>query len=343
MNFTSKIILDQRRPKADNTCPVRLRVYKNTDYKELTLGINVKPGNWDSVNQIVFPSDINNEAYNAIILSKKSKLQKLILLAELNEQVDISLTDVITAMSNDSLPGTKAKKESISIIKYGQELIKQLTNSGKVGNAFVYGCAVSKLKSFVGTDNFPFEALTYKKLVEFQDSMLTEKIKINSISVYMRTIRAIYNRAIKEDIVPVTAYPFTAYRVKNEKTVNRTLSIKEMQSIIKLKLTPDTPIWHWRNYFMLSFCLIGINFADLLTLTGDNIVETTSELFDLHHILGLPFEQWHLTKYNLYKGFYRMRILKAILHCPNCHLHHPAANLLLPNKCGPLTLSLLHP
>ena len=272
MSITSKIVLDQRRPKADNTCPVRLRVYKNTEYKELTLGINVKPENWDCVHQLVLPSDTSNDAYNAIISSKKTKLHKLILLAELNEPVEISLSDIIAQLSNDRLPSTKAKKESTSIIKYGQDIIKQLTSSGKVGNAFAYGCAVSKLKSFVNTDNFPFEELNYKKLIEFQDSMLADNIKVNSISVYMRTIRAIYNRAIKEGVVAETAYPFKAYRIKNEKTANRTLTINEMQRIVKLKLIPNTPIWHWRNYFLLSFCLIGINFADLLTLTGDNIV-----------------------------------------------------------------------
>lgn len=128
------------------------------------------------------------------------------------------------------------------------------------------------MKSFVG-DNFSFEALTYKKLVEFQDSMLADEIKVNSISVYMRTIRALYNRAIKEGIVSASSYPFTAYRIKNEKTVNRTLTLKEIRSIANLKLELDTPIWHWRNYFLLSFCLIGINFSDLLTLTGDSVVD----------------------------------------------------------------------
>jgi len=273
MSITSKIILDQRRPKTDKTCPVRLRLYNKTEYKELSLGITVKPEDWDDSNQFVLSSEPNYETYNAKILSKKSKVQRLILLAELNEPIEVSLTEIIAAVSNDSTPKAKIKKESPSIIRYGQDIIKQLTNSGKVGNAFAYGCAVSKLKTFVKTDNFSFEALTYKKLVEFQDSMLADKIKVNSISVYMRTIRAIYNRAIKEGIVPATAYPFTAYRIKNEKTVNRTLTLNEMQRIATLELKPDTAIWHWRNYFLLSFCLIGINFADMLTLTGNNIVD----------------------------------------------------------------------
>ncbi len=148
-----------------------------------------------------------------------------------------------------------------------------LSDSGKIGNAYVYNTAINKLRSFVNTDNFPFESLTYKKLNEFQDSLLADGIKVNSISVYMRTIRAIYNRAIKEGLVSANDYPFKAFRVKNEKTINRTLTLPEIRSIAKLKLVPDTPVWHWRNYFMLSFCLIGINFADMLTLTGGSIVD----------------------------------------------------------------------
>lgn len=127
-------------------------------------------------------------------------------------------------------------------------------------------------KTFVGS-TCAFEDLTYKRLIELQDSMLAEQIKVNTISVYMRTIRAVFNRAIREGLIPATCYPFTAYRIKNEKTVNRTLTLKEMRSIAKLKLEPGTPIWHWRNYFLLSFCLIGVNFADMLTLTNGSIVD----------------------------------------------------------------------
>ena len=271
MSFTFKILLSKRRADKNQQYPVTLRVYKGTLYNEHSLNIKIPETDWDETTQTVQPTCTNHEMFNAKIISVKSKVQKLILLSELNEVNDGLPEDIIKAISSNGVP--KVKVEKPCIIKYGQQLAKQLTTSGKVGNSFVYTTAINKLKAFIKTESFPFEELTYKKLVEFQDSMLADEIKVNSISVYMRTIRAVYNRAIKEGIVAGTAYPFAAYRVKNEKTVNRTLTLKEMRCVVKLKLEPDTPIWHWRNYFLLSFCLIGINFADLLMLTGDNIVD----------------------------------------------------------------------
>jgi len=268
MKLTFKIILDKRKASPADTYPVKLRVYNKDEYKDLFLRIRVKSDEWDSIDQKVLPANPDHEIFNTKLAADKTRVQKLLLL---NEGASIKPIDIICALDPERNKA-EIQAKSQSIIKYGLKLAKALTNSGKVGNAYVYTTAVNKLKGFVNSESFSFEALTFKKLNEFQDSMLADGIKINTISVYMRTIRAIYNRAIKEGLVSASAYPFTAYRVKNEKTVNRTLTLNEMQSIAKLSLEPNTPIWHWRNYFLLSFCLIGINFSDMLTLSGGNLV-----------------------------------------------------------------------
>jgi integrase len=46
-----------------------------------------------------------------------------------------------------------------------------------------------------------------------------------------------------------------------------------MAAIASLKLPVNSPVWHQRNLFLLSYCFIGINLADLLTLTRENIVD----------------------------------------------------------------------
>lgn len=271
MRLTFKIVLDKRYKKGDSTYPLKVRIYCGSDYKEKSIDLFIREADWDSNAQTVASTCKEQEMYNAKVLSIKSKVQKQILLAELNDAGSVQPEDIIKAVFSVQV-AAKVKVEKPCIIKYGEDVIKQLTGSGKVGNAFVYSCAVNKLKSYTG-NTCAFEDLTYKRLTEFQDSMLAEQIKVNTISVYMRTIRAVFNRAIREGLIPATCYPFTAYRIKNEKTVNRTLTLKEMRSIAKLKLEPGTPIWHWRNYFLLSFCLIGVNFADMLTLTNGSIVD----------------------------------------------------------------------
>lgn len=271
MRLTSKVVLDKRYKKGNDTYPLKVRIYSGSDYKEKSIDLFIRETDWDSKTQTVVPTCKEQEMYNAKVLSIKSKVQKQILLAELNDVSSVQPEDIIKAVFTVQV-AAKVKVEKPCIIKYGEALIKQLTSSGKVGNAFVYSCAINKLKTLAG-NACAFEDLTYKRLTEFQNSMLVEQIKVNTISVYMRTIRALFNRAIREGLIPATCYPFTAYRIKNEKTVNRTLTLKEMRSIAKLKLEPGTAIWHWRNYFLLSFCLIGVNFADMLTLTNGSIVD----------------------------------------------------------------------
>ena len=82
----------------------------------------------------------------------------------------------------------------------------------------------------------------------------------------MRSIRALFNKAIKKEILDSKYYPFKNFKIKTVHTINRTLTIEEMKRIINLELISGSLIWHHRNLFLLSFCLIGINFSDLLTL-----------------------------------------------------------------------------
>lgn len=272
MSITFKFLLNKRRANSQGEYPIVVRIFKDRLYKEYSLPFQLKETHWDDKTQTVLLGTPQQEEITTTITSVRNKIRKHLLLAELDDSIIITPQGIV-----DSLKGRKEDKtpkhRATSIITYTRNLIQTLTQNGKVGNAMVYTCAINKFRSFVKTDNFPFESLTYKKLDEFHNYLVSEKIKVNTISIYMRTIRAIYNRAIKEGVVPVTFYPFTGYRVKNERTPNRALTVSEMQSIINLTLPVNTPIWHWRNYFLLSFCLCGINFADLLKLTPGNIID----------------------------------------------------------------------
>jgi len=271
MNITFKFLLNKRRPNALGTYPLILRVYQGVSYKEHSLNFRLNEADWDETKQQVLTSEPNHEIYNLKLDADRASLRKLILLSELQQDAELSPATLIAALQPKKahLPQPKAN----SIIQYGESLIKRMTDSGKVGNAFVYSCAINKLKSLVKGRRFNFEDLTYKKLNEFTGVMLADGIKVNTISVYMRTLRAVYNQAIKEGITPPDSYPFKLYRIKNERTINRALTLDELKAIATIDLRADSIPWHWRNYFLLSFCLIGVNFADMLTLKGSNIVD----------------------------------------------------------------------
>jgi integrase/recombinase XerD len=123
-----------------------------------------------------------------------------------------------------------------------------------------------------------FEDITYKLLDKYNGDMLAKGakkgsrgLKVNAIAAYLRSIRAVYNKAIKTEVVNSKHYPFSKFTIETEETISRALTLTEIKAIVKHELKPETPAWHNRNYFLLSFCLIGMNFADLLTLEPNEI------------------------------------------------------------------------
>ncbi|MCB0699665.1 MAG: site-specific integrase, partial [Chitinophagaceae bacterium] len=197
--------------------------------------------------------------------------EKVILLSELDDDRSVSLDALVNVLKPKS--SIKDTPHPTCFFEYGYSLIAKLEATGKAGNSIVYSCAVNKFKSHIKKPRLEFKDITYKVLSEFSDAMLVEGIKINTVSVYMRTIRAIYNKAIKEGIADYAAYPFNSYKIKNEKTLSRTLTVKELKSIVDLTLDVNSASWHWRNVFMLSFYMIGMNLADLLTINESAIVD----------------------------------------------------------------------
>jgi len=270
MGLTFKFIIDRVHPKKNGTLPVRLRLYVDRIYKEHSLGFAVLQKQWDGQLQQVLPANENHLAYNTKISSTRSKIQKFLLLNE-DRESRVTPDEIIRHINQRQ--GETISKAKPDILAYGKQHIAKLQAAGNIGNAIAYSCAINKLKSYTGRDKLEFEAITYRFLEDFNTSMLADGIKVNSVSNYVRTIRALFNKAIKDGTLEAKFYPFTGFKIRNEKTISRALTLPEMAKIASIELPENSPVWHQRNLFLLSFCFIGINLADLLTLTRENIVD----------------------------------------------------------------------
>jgi integrase len=270
MEITFKFIIDKIHPKKDFTLPVRLRLYQERNYKQHSLGFSIPEKDWNEQLQQVLSVNENHLAYNAKISSIRSKVQKFLLFNEDRESC-LTLEEVLKHISRkESKIEAKPKPD---ILAYGKQHIAKLQAAGNIGNSIAYSCAINKLKSYTGKDKLEFEAITYRFLEDFNTSMLANGMKINGVSNYLRTIRALFNKAIKDGTLEARFYPFTGFKIRNEKTISRALALQEMAKIASLDLPENSPAWHQRNLFLLSYCFIGINLADLLTLTKENIVD----------------------------------------------------------------------
>lgn len=257
-----KIILDTRRPRKDQTYPVILRVSKNRQNTSVSLGIHVSERDWDDRKRQVRKSHPNAQLLNHKILVEFTRLGATLLQADEQDAVCDIIKPVKAKKSNDKPP---------SFFEYGFTWVDRLNKSGRVGNARAYENTLKRLNSYLGHNRLSFDDINFEFLEEFQANLLGKGVRLNTISFYLRTVRTIYNKAIKARIVNRQQYPFEDFSIKHEATAKRAVGKEQIQMIERIEIPTNTVAWHYRNYFMLSFYLIGISFVDLSYLKWSDI------------------------------------------------------------------------
>jgi integrase len=230
-------------------------------------GISVPINAWENAAGRVKKSHPNAQVINTNLSQRYYEIQKAIL--QLNEQKAFSF-EALKELLNPKKP--KQQHRVLSFKDYSQQLINEMVAAKSIGNALVYKVASKKLLEFYGSDDLQFRGLTYELLTSFINKLKADGAKVNTISNYLRTVRAIFNKAIKAKMVDRSLYPFYDIRIKSERTAKRAVTRQDIQLLEDLVLKVNSPIWHARNYFLLSFYLIGISFTDLAYLKHENVI-----------------------------------------------------------------------
>ena len=268
MKTTTKIILDKRRAKNDGTYPLSLRITHKRKPQYITLEYSVDEKQWDPASQTIMAeckryknlSRVNNSIQHSRI--------------EADQIIDIlSVTGELDRLSPSELKSKIQNKSArVTVKTFTNEIIAQLKFAKKLGNASAYEQSLSFLLRHSKQPNMTFEELNFNMIKKLEAGHLAEGNALNGLSFYLRTIRAIYNRAIKAGVVSRDLYPFANYSIKETKTIKRAISRADIKKIIKKEFAPNTPMWHSRNYFLFSFYNMGMNFMDIALLKKSNLI-----------------------------------------------------------------------
>ena len=87
----------------------------------------------------------------------------------------------------------------------------------------------------------------------------------NSISFYMRNLRAIYNRAVDKELT-VQRHPFKHVYTGIDKTIKRAVPLNVIRQIRDLDLSLYPVMDYARDIFMFSFYTRGMSFVDMAFL-----------------------------------------------------------------------------
>ena len=145
---------------------------------------------------------------------------------------------------------------------------RYMEGMGKESTKGVYRYTLNKLSEYTDLTTLRFSDITKGWLREF-DAWMSRTCRTNTRSIHMRNIRAVFNDAIDNEVTD--CYPFRRFKIRSEATQKRSLSAQDLRTL------RDYPCEEhqrpYRDMFMLSFYLMGINAVDLFGLTADNVQE----------------------------------------------------------------------
>ena len=158
--------------------------------------------------------------------------------------------------------------------------LKEVINGAKKSDTSSFVCYIRKIAETKGRYNTQrnyervaraieiydkdctFESVDKKWIVSYIDHERRKGRKDNGIQTDIQILKFVFNRAIEDEITD--KFPFRGVSVKKEQTKKRCLSLEQLRAIRDFKLTGKKAMY--RDCFMLSFYLIGINISDLLFL-----------------------------------------------------------------------------
>ena len=265
MSLTTKVLLRKDRKKADGTYPLAIRVIYNRKSNYIPLGLTLHAKDFDVKKQIVKKSfgEKNVTRLNHFISQRRGKIYEIVSLYE-TEEKSISFQIIKNYVLGD-------KTEKVDVLAFIQALIDDLVKAKKFGNAEVHRQLQKKLIAFAKKDYLPFEDVNYTFLKKWETEHYSQENSAGGLSVYLRTLRAVYNKAIKQGIVPEANYPFKDFTIKKGVPDRKVLSYEELQILKNAAFPKKSAFNRYRNFFMASYYLRGMNWMDMAYLQVKNI------------------------------------------------------------------------
>ena len=250
----------------DGTYPVVLQVSHNRTRKYFPTKYYCTPEQWDVTARRLTRQFAGYKDANKDLTAQEAKAQKII--------ERMAFDEVLFDFGLFSQQYT-GKTDSRNLVDYFTDHIKRLKIEGKAGTAAPYEQTLNNILRFKpGAKNMLLHGVTYSFVIEFEHWLRVDrKLQDTSISVYMRALRTLLNRAIKEQILKREQYPFDKYLISELKTETQKRSIpKSVVKAIEALSFPDAPrLQLAKDIFIFSYYNRGMNFADIAYLTGKNI------------------------------------------------------------------------
>lgn len=261
-----KLVL-KKKVLSNGQFPIYLRVTKDRQHKYYKTLYNAHISEWNS--------SLGRFKNNTRFIQENRFLQHLKTKAyNICSQLEID-NESYTLFDFDTIFNANARKKNISknFFYFWDEIIDELNLAGQTGNASVNDQCFKALRKFNGGTNLQFQQINHTFLSKFEAHLRSRGGTNGGISLRMRTIRAIFNKAIDREITLPQYYPFRKYKISKLKSDPNKIALDyfDVMKIIEWDATKYPNLFDSHNYFVFSFYMRGMNFTDIMLLKWSQI------------------------------------------------------------------------
>ena len=143
--------------------------------------------------------------------------------------------------------------------------IARLKRLGKIRTSETYTAALRSFSGFMNDKEVLFDQLNADLIAEYEAYLKGRGNSPNTVSFYMRILKAVYNRAV-EDGLTEQRHPFKSVYTGVEKTLKRAISLNDLKHIKGLDLSLKPNLDFARDMFLFCFYTRGMSFIDMAYL-----------------------------------------------------------------------------
>ena len=251
---------------ADHEGTIYYQIIHERKVRQLLSDYKVFPHEWDESRSMVTTNQKSER--KAFILSVRERIRwDVERLNKIDKKFD---ANGLIYTADDVIDEFNRYANEYSLFNFMESIIVKLKQNGKVRTSETYKSALSSFKKFRQDEDIMLDCITSEIMEAYEAWHKGRGVAPNTISFYTRILRAVYNRAVEDDIIE-NRNPFKHVYTGVDKTVKRALPLPVIKKIKALDLSLNVSLDYARDMFLMSFYLRGMSFIDMAFLKKNDL------------------------------------------------------------------------
>lgn len=160
--------------------------------------------------------------------------------------------------------------EAPCFFAFAADEVDRMDGLGQRSTSRNYRNALASFRSYLKGHDVPLPSLSPELVDGYERWLVVRGVCLNTVSNYMRILRAVFNKAVRRGLVRQTA-PFDRVFTKAEETVKRAVRPEDIRKLMELQLPLGGATTLARDLFLFSFYARGMPFVDMAYLRPEQV------------------------------------------------------------------------